>query len=426
MVGGLLQSFLGALQASISILLVIFYGVLANQFQLLDGPSAKKISTVCVRFFLPALQITKLGSELHADTAGRYVPVLIWAIFYGVVSIGIGWAAVKLFKFPTWVTPALAFNNTTSLPLLLIESLESTGILERLLVHKDTTSKAISRAQAYFLVCAIVGNCLTFALGPRLIDAEHAPPSKDDRNDGQEADEHDQQGGTRNEDNEQTSLLPQHVQDAGDAVEDQAFPIGRNLWRKLSPHVQTVLVFVSDFFNAPLVGAIIGAIIGLTPPLHRAFFNDSTDGGFLNAWLTTSLKQVGELFVSLQVVVVGVRLSASLQKMKRGEDKSLPWAPMFFTLLMRFVIWPVLSIAIIWGLSTRTSVLSDDPILWFTMMLMPVGPSAMSLVAMADVNGADEDEKRTIAKVLTISYAASPIMAFTVVGSLYASQAIIS
>ncbi len=73
---GFLASFLGAVQACLSILLVIFYGVLATQFKLLDGPSAKKISKVCVRMFLPALLITKVGSELHADTGTRYIPIL--------------------------------------------------------------------------------------------------------------------------------------------------------------------------------------------------------------------------------------------------------------------------------------------------------------------------------------------------------------
>lgn len=71
-----LSSFLGALQASLSVLLVIFYGVVASQYKFLDGPSAKKISAACVRLFLPALLITKVGSELQAGTGKRYVPIL--------------------------------------------------------------------------------------------------------------------------------------------------------------------------------------------------------------------------------------------------------------------------------------------------------------------------------------------------------------
>lgn len=76
MSGSLTTSFLGALQASLAVLLTIGYGVIAAQFDLLKGSSAKDISTLCVRMFLPALLITNVGSELHLDTAMRYVPIL--------------------------------------------------------------------------------------------------------------------------------------------------------------------------------------------------------------------------------------------------------------------------------------------------------------------------------------------------------------
>ena len=72
----LTTSFLGALQASVSVLLVIFYGVIAAQFDLLEGSTTKQISTLCVRMFLPALLVTNVGSQLHADTGLRYVPIL--------------------------------------------------------------------------------------------------------------------------------------------------------------------------------------------------------------------------------------------------------------------------------------------------------------------------------------------------------------
>lgn len=71
-----LTSFLGALQASLSVLLVIFYGVIAAQFEILSNVSTKQISALCVRMFLPALMITNIGSQLHADTGIRYIPIL--------------------------------------------------------------------------------------------------------------------------------------------------------------------------------------------------------------------------------------------------------------------------------------------------------------------------------------------------------------
>lgn len=45
----------GALQASVSVLLTISYGVIATQWGLLDQASGKKVSTLCVKMFLPAL-----------------------------------------------------------------------------------------------------------------------------------------------------------------------------------------------------------------------------------------------------------------------------------------------------------------------------------------------------------------------------------
>ena len=80
MPGSLVASFLGALQASLSVLLIISYGVIASQFDLLKASSGKDISKLCVRLFLPALLITNVGNELHLDTAIRYVPILSMSV----------------------------------------------------------------------------------------------------------------------------------------------------------------------------------------------------------------------------------------------------------------------------------------------------------------------------------------------------------
>lgn len=76
MADALLVSFLGALQASLAVLLTISYGVVAGQFDLLNGDSSKQISRLSIRIFLPALLITNVGSQLHSETAIRYVPIL--------------------------------------------------------------------------------------------------------------------------------------------------------------------------------------------------------------------------------------------------------------------------------------------------------------------------------------------------------------
>lgn len=386
-------------------------------------------------------------------------------MIYILISIGLGFLAVSLFDFPAWVIPAVAFNNTTSLPLLLIQSLDATGILDRLVAPDEKNSDAIKRAKSYFLVCAIVGNCLTFAIGPRLIDAENSPDEpndKDRENEPNESEEEeiDIEPGALEPD-EHTSLLPERIHQAQNELRSRGYARGKKHWDRLSPRMQYFLSFCFDFFNAPLIGALIGALIGLIPPLHGVFFNPPQKGGVFNAWLTTSISNIGDLFASLQNLVVGVTLSSSLRKAKRGEDSgNVPFTASVFVIVVRFILWPVVSIAVIYALVTKTNWLSDDPILWFALMLMPVGPPSMKLVAMGDVNGADEGEKMTTAKFLTvsaflptvrlcflfrardfvrglgmltqtfvpsqISYIMSPLLAFAVVGSLNASEAAMS
>jgi auxin efflux carrier family protein len=357
----------------------------------------------------------------------------VWSVAYTLISLAIGLLGVKILKLPQWVTPAICFNNTTSLPLLLIQALDATGILSTLVVDGESASEAIKRATSYFLVCAIVGNSMTFALGPRLMDAENAPDDPAGKEEDEDEDEschgehtNGEQGQEAGDSNEQTSLLPRSVQDAHTQAYNHSYQHGKKHWDRLHPKAQWGLGFLADFFNAPLIGALTGALIGLVPPLHRVFFSSQGNGGFLNAWLTTSISNIGDLFASLQVVVVGVTLSSSLRKLKRGENSgTVSVVATLFIVIIRFILWPIISIAFIWLLATKTNVLSDDPMLWFAMMLMPTGPPAMKLAAMAEVNGADEEEKMAIAKILGITYAVTPLTCFAVVGALKASQAAI-
>ncbi|OCK89576.1 uncharacterized protein K441DRAFT_667430 [Cenococcum geophilum 1.58] len=439
---GLLPSLLAAVQASLSVLLVIFYGILTARFKLLETSSAKSISKVCVKVFLPALLLTKIGSELHSGSAHRYLIILIWAFLCHIVSFLVGIAAHLVLKFPDWITAAIMFNNTTSYPLLLIQSLDETGILSHLVVTDESTRDAIERAKSYFLVFATVSSCLTFAVGPRLIDTEHAPDPPDDK-DGLEDDNEVEDGNTPTDGaNEETSLIPPRTRMAS-VVSVSFFPsrprensvvydrrpsfVDKRRWLDFHPRTRWWLLFLNDFLNAPLIGAVLGAIIGLIPVLHRAFFNDTSDGGWFSAWLTVSLENVGQLFVPLPLIVAGVSLYTSRASAMHASTHtaSTPWLTTIFVLMVRFVVWPIVSIAVIYTLANRTDILSDDPMLWFTMMLMPTGPPAMKLITMVQVSDADEEEEHKIAKLLTISYMISPILAFTVVGSLRASQAVL-
>jgi predicted permease len=422
---GLLDSFLAAVQASLSVLLVIFYGGVAAHLNLLNSANTKAISKICVRMFLPALLIVQIGSELHAGAAKRYLLIFIWAIFCHVISFLIGIFAHLVLGMPDWTTVALMFNNTTSYPLLLVAALNDTGILKSLIITDESTRAAVERAKSYFLVFATVSSCLTFAVGPRLIDSEHAAEESKDQDSEQGDDLDDASSDVRA--NEETGLLtnnPSTVRFSDPFAQNSFFPssrkqatarvqtpqnrrasiVPRKHWTRLGPRAKWWLLFISDFFNAPLVGAVIGTIIGLIPALHRAFFNSTYEGGIFTAWFTSSLKSIGSLFVPLPVVVAGVSLYTSWREARRSsEDRKLPWITVTFILAVRFIIWPVASIALIYALASKTDILGEDPMLWFTMMLMPTGPPAMKLITLIQVSDAEEEDEKNIAELLTVS-----------------------
>lgn len=297
------------------------------------------------------------------------------------------------------------FNNTASYPLLLIGALEATGILSTLLVKGESADAAIERAKSYFLVFSTVSSCLTFAVGPRLIDTEH-PPEHDSDSDAGSSDG-DDTSADEPPAREETGLLtgdylavpdvfhspfgdarsffPSTRQPASSAIATangtsagpsrrRASFVPRKRWVKLSPRTKWWLLFVADFFNAPLLGALLGALLGLTPPLHRAFFSDAHDGGIFTAWLTASLQNIGTLFVPLPVVIAGTSLYAAYRGSRdKGQRQftGLPWGTVSFVMLVRFVLWPAVAIGFVYLLAAKTSVLGHDPMLWFTMMLMP-------------------------------------------------------
>jgi auxin efflux carrier family protein len=79
----LLQSFLGALQASLSVLLTLSYGVLAAHLRLIHDYSVKDVSNLCVKMFLPALLLTNIGSQLSVDKIDNYAPVFGMSRYLG-------------------------------------------------------------------------------------------------------------------------------------------------------------------------------------------------------------------------------------------------------------------------------------------------------------------------------------------------------
>ncbi|KAL2841320.1 auxin efflux carrier [Aspergillus pseudodeflectus] len=433
--GSLRTSFVGALQACVSVVLTLGYGVLTRHFGLIQTSSIHDVSGLGVKVFLPALILVHLGEQLKLDNAMNYLPVLVWAIVYTSFSILLGHLASKLLKLPRWVIPACAFNNTTSLPLLLLQSLESVGSLKMIVQDGDSVTNAIARAQSYFLLCGVISKTIGYAVGPTMLT--HADEDGEDDDHDQERD-HDAEGNAADteaqnghaEANEEMPLLRGR---SNKANEDLSTKLKR--WAKKVVFVfpkrikQNVLTaFDTPLADVAIICTLVGAVLGLVPQLHKAFFNSYEEGGIFNAWLTSSIKNTGKLFTTLQIFIVGCELGVSFEKIQGGSreggrDSNPGWKAILTIFLVRLVIWPALSIAIIYGLAKNTSVLRSDPVLWFSMMLMPAGPPALVIQGLAELAKVSETQKMTIAKTLTIMYMLSPCISFTITGALEASKA---
>jgi predicted permease len=364
MVSAIVISALGSFEATFSVLLTLSYGVLAARLSLFDARVVQQVSRLCVDMFLPALIITKVGAEMDAHNLINYIPVFIWATIYAVVSLILAKIAARLFKLPSWVAPACAFNNTTSLPLLLTKSLTQTGILR--CIGGNDVAHAVERAQSYFLINGMVSKAATFAIGPKLLWPEIELEANNSR--------HQQNGSSHAaaEAEESTSLLPKPITSRIAAAEEEAC-YG---FHRLPVWVQRTLSYIATLVNPTLWGAVIAVVIGLTPSLHKIFFAKTTEGGWLNAWFTSSLRNIGDLFTGLQMFVVGCKLSDSLTPPPGAPKPNPPLMAIVVIFFIRFVFWGLLSIPVIYLLASRTTLLGGDPMLWWSMMLVRPRPPA--------------------------------------------------
>jgi auxin efflux carrier family protein len=154
-----------------------------------------------------------------------------------------------LFRFPNWVTPAVAFNNTTSLPLLLIHALGRTGILSRLIISdSDSSADALKRADSYFLVASVVSNSFTSALTPGLMGGWEVYQDDEDRGgnhaekDGLPTHEdagEDPDAGQEDGADETTTLLLDNILRIKQAAQRQVYKRGKKYWHKMSPRTRT-------------------------------------------------------------------------------------------------------------------------------------------------------------------------------------------
>ncbi|KZS96342.1 hypothetical protein SISNIDRAFT_407232 [Sistotremastrum niveocremeum HHB9708] len=414
---------LASFESSVSVLLTLFYGTLASKYNFLSTSAASQISRLCIQVFLPALLFTSLGSELGSPGSSFHTvwPVIVWSLIYPMLCLGLTYPLVLWFKFPTWCFPAAAFNNTTSLPLLLVEALVTTGALDDIVGVGDQQKQGITRLRSYFLMNTMVANALTFTIGPTLLRIGHRRKPRDEQEEATGEDATPNDGADQNHEggNEHTPLLIHNPKKKINGI-----------YSRFPKPIRAFVKFIYEFLNPPLVAVILAVIIGKIPPLRKAFFDDEENGGVLNAWFTISIENIGGLFTSLQMFVVGSKLYAALQRSSKPEeedvensidlpqDNKLGVASSIYLILLRFVILPAFSTSVVYLLLKHTKILGSDPTLWFALIIAGSGPPAIRIASLSEMSGQSEKTQQAIARMLTGFYIITPLVSFAVVAGL--------
>jgi len=225
--------------------------------------------------------LVKVGPELYIDNLEHLWALVLWCIVSISIAGLIGWLGHRIFSLPYWTIMAVMLPNATAMPLLMLQALKTTGLLDELTFGDETVETALSRGQNFILLNSIIQQTTAFAIGPAVLKMDGRHDTSDGMNPRNDMSVQVTANNSINVD-EHSRLLVGHHTSAADVMDDQV-PLDKS-------HSQTVLgstlsVFqtaakkLNHWLNPPLYGAALAFVFGLIPPLHKAFL--SRDGIFL-------------------------------------------------------------------------------------------------------------------------------------------------
>ncbi|CAE6493441.1 unnamed protein product [Rhizoctonia solani] len=396
-VANLLEVAIGSAEASIAVLLVLGFGYYAQHKGWVDEEGERQISHLCVTVFLPALLFTQIGPHATRNNLIDYGIIVILSIFAMLVSYFVGVVSRRALKSPRWTVAAFIFNNATSLPLLLLNSLEKTGTIE-IIIGKNggSVADAVARGRTYLLIAALVGNLGRFALGPEIMGPKH-------NNDSDFPGDLTTTFRPVPTESETTPLL------STERIHDNA----SRAWPAIKNTAKRAWNWIRGAINPPLIAAVVAIIFGVISPLHHAFFKK---GEPLNATVIQSIDYLGKLYTALQMFVLGSKLRS------KAGDK-LPIVSTTVLFIHRFIVMPTIMISVVYFLrSTWPSYVERDPMLDFVLSIVGIGPPAITLSAIAEMAGLGSREDAQVSRMLMLSYLVTPFICVPLSASVYMIQ----
>jgi predicted permease len=283
--------------------------------------------------------------------------ITLWAVpafYFAYLCIGFVIAMItgKICKFDWYackfVAAGVIFQNTTSLPIALIQSIASTRAITLLMKEDDTPAVAASRGISFILIASLLSNLFRYSIGTWLLDASnHKHSNESDREDDDVTDT-----------TPLLSEIPHHHNIRGMAVGG---------WHR-----------AQEIFNPPLLAAIVALTVGIIPPLKNLFFSEQ---GVFYSSLTATIRQLGQACIPMVMITLGAELY-TLPRNTSASTKEMVTA----IILLKMLVMPIIGGAAV--LSLRQWV-TDDPMLLFVLILLaasPTGKSCSFMVRMSNID----------------------------------------
>lgn len=175
MANALLSTFFGALQGSISVLFTLFIGYRMARWGYMDHRTVRRVAKLNTDLFLPCLIVEQMGPGLTARRLAADWVVPLWGLASSILGHVLGYAGKRALALPYWTIVACGRPNANVLPLLLLQSLEHTGVLDTLSRRGENVAGTLRRAKGLVLLNAVVQETVTFQLAPGIIARDRAP-----------------------------------------------------------------------------------------------------------------------------------------------------------------------------------------------------------------------------------------------------------
>ncbi|KAJ6619461.1 membrane transport protein-domain-containing protein [Mycena sp. CBHHK59/15] len=385
----LVEGMVSSAKASTSVILVLVYGYVLRRFNFISQEGEINISRLGTKFFLPALLFSEIGPLATADNLKNYWPIIPLSLFFQITALCVALLS-RLAGMPQHYVPMFIFNNVTSLPLLLINSLASTGGLDSLVTADRTLDGVLKTGRVYILINALVGNLTRFALGPYLMKSHESKVFH-----------------SYHDDTHDENVLPE-IGHIALPMEEEESAEPPSATQRLIKHLKGAKDWILRALNPPLIGGLLAIFFGLIPFFHKGLFGS----GWLSP-IANSVRNVGKLFSALQMLVLGAHLYS--KKGTKAQPFLLAW---LFT--YRFVVAPALSISVVYGIRTTwPNLIDNDPMLDYVLAMSNVGPPALTLAAVATMADLPPDVEGQVSRILTFSYGVTPLIAFPVTAALW-------